>query len=65
MSFVYWEEMGAMWLVVEVAYVQKEDCVLISSSSSCVGGQWPSSTLYVSGGLWFFIFFVLCSFLLK
>jgi len=54
-----------MWLVVEVAYVEKEDCVLISSFSSCVGGQWPSSTLYVSGGLWVFIFFVLCSFWLK
>jgi len=43
MSFAYWEEMGAMWLVVEVVDVEKEDCVLICSSSSCVGGQWPSS----------------------
>jgi hypothetical protein len=39
MSLVYWEEMGPMWLVVEVVDVEKEDYVLISSSSSCVGGQ--------------------------
>jgi hypothetical protein len=43
MSFAFWEEMGAMWLVVEVVDVEKEDCALISSFSSCVGGQWPSS----------------------
>jgi hypothetical protein len=43
MSLAYWEEMGAMWLVVEVVDVEKEDCVLISSSSSCAGCQWPSS----------------------
>jgi hypothetical protein len=55
MSFVYWEEMGAMWLVVKLVDVEKEDCVLISSSSSWVVNA-LLLTMYVNVGLWFFIF---------